>query len=253
MADESDTTETQNEQTTTDQSAPKGDSPAPDSSDTNSSTTESATTDDGSILNPKTEDAQGDDVDADKGEPDPTAEFYGAPEGDYEITGLPEGETVDADTLAAITPIAKELNLSSTGLSKLAGVYAEKVLPGVAEQVAAGINAQVAELRAGWATEARTAVQGGKDADGNPVAADTVYGGKTLGEVQQVSAKALDRFGGTEFREFLEANGLGNHPQMLRFAYQAGALLSEDTNLDRTRGAPDKPLTREEKFYGRKD
>lgn len=217
-----------------------------------SSTTETPTpdapaadADEGSILTGKPEGEapkEGDDA-----EPSP---LFGAPAEDaaYELTGLPEGVTIDGDALAAIAPVARELNLSNEGLSKIAGVYAEKVLPHVQTTLAQQINDDAAQLRKDWATDTRALIAGGKNAAGEDVAADTVFQGKALADVQKTAARALDRFGGDGFREFLDTHGLGNHPQVVRFAYQAGALLGEDTDLPRG-GDVAKPKTREEKYY----
>ncbi len=262
MADPTDTTPETNSPTTENPSAPKDANPAPDSSDTNSSTTPSPSTDPkdgdgGSLLNPKPDDAkpegeQGDDAKTED-EPPANAAMFGAPdEGtDYEIAGLPEGVTIDKDALAAVTPLARELNLSNEGLSKLAGVYTESVLPGVVKQMESDLQAQAAQLSKDWAIDARASVTGGKNAAGEDVQADPVYAGRNLAEVQQVSAKALDRFGGEGFREFLDSHGLGNHPQMLRFAFAAGSAIGEDTSCERGGGVPSAPLSREEKYYGK--
>lgn len=249
MTVEADTTLETNSQTTTDPSALKDDAPAPVSSDTNSSTTEQSESEkpaadaDGSILDPKPDAEKIDDA------LPANAELFGAPEGDYAPT-MPEGVTLDADALAAIVPLAKELNLSDAGMTKLAGVYAETVLPGVVSRIEQQMLDNVATLRTDWATDARASVEGGKNAVGEDVTADPVFNGNKLPAVQATAARALDRFGGTEFREFLADNGLGNHPAMLRFAYQAGALISEDTSFERGGGAPVVPKTREEKYYG---
>lgn len=270
MSDLPDTTQDQNSQTTTDQSAPKGDAPAPGSTDTSSSTTDQqndAGDDDASLLGGKPDGDGADDAGDDKGDKTDgddagddsgdTAALFGAPADDaaYEITGLPDGVTLDAGAIAAVTPLARELNLSNEGLSKLAGVYAESVLPGVVSQVQTQmtdqINADVAELRKSWATEARTAVVGGKAEDGTVIAPDPIYQGKTLKEVQGVAAKAIDRFAGPEFREFVDQNGLGNHPSLLRFAFLAGSAISEDTSFENGAGASAAPKTREQKYYNR--
>lgn len=198
--------------------------------------------------------AEGDTTDTTKTDDEPEANpLFGAPEGDaeYALT-LPEGVTLDKAALDAVVPLFKELNLSNEGASKLASAYAENVLPGVVAQVMDGVNADVAAQQTEWANAAKQAVLGGKDADGNAVDADAAFGGKTLKEVQQVAAKALDRFGGTELREFMEATGMGNHPAMLKFAYQAGAAISEDQSFERGGGTPNTPKTREEKYYGSK-
>jgi hypothetical protein len=165
---------------------------------------------------------------------------------------LPEGVTLDKEALAAVTPLARELGLSNEGLSKLAQTYTEGVLPNVVKSMEADLAAQVGEIRKGWATDARAAVQGGQNAAGETVERDPAYAGMSLQEVQQVSAKALDKLGGEGFREFLDEHGLGNHPSMLKFAFQAGRAISEDTSFERGQGVPKAELTREEKYYGTK-
>lgn len=172
-----------------------------------------------------------------EGDGEPNA-FIGAPEGDYELVGLPEGTEIDKDALAAVTPVAKEIGLSNEGLSKIAAVYAEKVLPHVADQLNDTLQRDIAATHAQWANEAVELVK-----------TDEVFGGKQLSEVQQVSAKAIDRFAGPEFRTFLEETGLGNHPAMLKFAFLAGSAISEDTTFERG-GPAAKPKSRTEKYYG---
>lgn len=176
--------------------------------------------------------------------------LIGAPEGDYQIA-LPEGMVIDADALAAVAPVAKELNLSNAGLSKLAGVYAEKVLPAATQAATQAIIGNVSATRAGWDAETRAAIVGGKADDGSAIAPDPMFGGKPMDAVLATSAKALDRFGGAEFRTFLKDTGLGNHPAMVKFAFQAGSLISEDNEFHKSGGVPNTPKTTAEKFYGR--
>lgn len=205
-----------------------------------SSTTEAPTADGGTLLTKSGDDAAPDTPSAD-GEPDPRAAFYGAPEGDdaaYELAGLPEGIEIDAEALAAVSPIAKELNLSNEGLSKIAGVYAEKVLPSVVERVNNELQQNITATRADWATQSQEAIK-----------SDPTFEGKGLDDVRKVSAKALDRFGGEKFREYLDETGLGDHPAMLKFAYQAGMQIAEDTTFERG-GSATTPKSSVEKFYG---
>jgi hypothetical protein len=169
---------------------------------------------------------------------DAHAALFGVPEGDYEPAGLPEGTVIDKAALEAVTPVARELGLSNEGFSKLAGVYAEKVLPQVTEAVTSQILAQSAATTAQWATEATESVR-----------TDPAYAGKPLPEVQAIAAKALDRFGGTEFRQYLADTGLGNHPAMLKAMFLAGSAIAEDTTFERG-GTPAVAKTRAEKFYG---
>lgn len=197
-------------------------------------------------------------------------ELFGAPEGDYELTGLPEGMVIDTDALAAVAPLAKEMNLSNDGLSKLAGVYAEKVLPGVLEKATQDFTGSVVAVRRDWDQASRAIVSGGeipassnafslvkgaevKDGDtviAVKVAPDPIFGGKSFEQVTAIAAKAIDRFGGPEYREYLKDTGQGNDPRMLKFAYQAGSLIAEDTSFERAGGTPNTPKTREEKYYG---
>jgi len=169
--------------------------------------------------------------------PAENAAMFGVPEGDYEISGLPEGTSIDKEALAAFNPIAKELGLSNEGMSKVAAAYAN-ILPKVTENVVAGLQNDIAAQHATWATETLDLVK-----------TDPTFAGKPLTEVQQVAAKALDRIGSPEFRAFLDETGLGNHPEMMKFAYRAGSAISEDTTFERGAPAP-REKSRTEKYYG---
>lgn len=173
----------------------------------------------------------------------------GAPEGDYELT-LPEGVSVDTEALAAFAPIAKELNLSNAGASKVAEFYASNILPQATKAATDALMGNVVEQRAAWDKATREMIAGGKAEDGTPIPADPDFGGKTLDQVRVVTAKALDRFGGAEYRAFLNETGLGNDPRMMKAWFKIGEAISEDTEFHRSGGVPNTPKTREEKYYG---
>lgn len=185
-----------------------------------------------------------------------TAKLFGAPEGDaaYELAGLPEGTVIDQAALDAIAPVARQLNLSNEGLSLIAQTYAEKVLPGVAEQVLGNLQNDITAQRKDWENEARQAIKG-VDAEGKPIELKNAKGqaisfdGKPFKEAQTVMAKALDQFAPEGFRQFLDETGLGVHPMMVAFAYQAGKNIAEDTSFERGGTDANKPKTREEKYY----
>lgn len=239
---------TDSSSTTPTETTPPTDQSQPN--EASSSTTDTPPENEPTLLTPEPEDkapeekpkddAGGDDEDGeDKGDkPSENANLFGAPEGDYEITGLPEGMTVDKAALEAVAPLAKKLNLSNEGMSELAGVYAEKVIPQVVQQVTEGIERDIAATAADWANQSQELVK-----------TDGAFGGKPMNEVQSISAKAIDRFGGTEFREYLGSTGLGNHPAMVKFAYLVGQAISEDSSFERGDQTP-KPKSRAEKFYG---
>lgn len=259
MADETANTETEttNSQTT---ATEQTNAETTDASNSSTTETESPPADDDNVdLSKAADDDKGDtdtDTDTDKG--DDADDNFGAPEEDaaYEITGLPEGMEIDKAALDAITPIARELNLSNAGLSKIAQVYAEKVLPSVGQASLDNLQNQITEQRTAWETEARAAVAG-KDAEGKDIVLKNVKGealafdGKPMKDVQRVAAKALDRFAPEGFRQWLEDTGLGVHPQMIAFAYQAGKRISEETNFEASGGGDaNREKSRAEKFYG---
>jgi len=168
-------------------------------------------------------------------------EFHGAPEGDYEEPTLPEGVTLDTEAYAALVPVAKELGLSQAGLQKVIDLYATNIMPKASEQVVTSLQNDIAAQHAAWATEAKEMVQ-----------TDEVFAGQKLDAVLATSAKAIDRFGGPEFRKFLQDTGLGNHPAMVRMSYLAGTAIAEDTTFERGGAAPTEK-SRTEKYYGRKN
>ena len=158
------------------------------------------------------------------------------PEGDYDIK-VPEGMAVDTDAVKMVEPLARELGLSGEGMNKLVGVYAEQVLPHVTERVIDGIQKDIVATHAQWATDAAEMVK-----------TDPSFAGKSMSDVQQVAAKALDRLATPEFRTFLAETGLGNHPEMVKAFYNAGSAISEDTTFERGGAAP-ATKSRTDKYY----
>lgn len=241
MADENTT-----DLTPTTETPPVADpNPATGSEPTSTTETPTPPADEGTILGgPEGEEDKGgepkapEQTDEEKAAAEAKAALFGAPEGDYEIAGLPEGMEVDKVALEKITPLAKELGLSNEGFSKLANVYATDIMPTVVEGVVDNLQKDIAAQHATWATEAAELIK-----------TDPVFEGKTLDDAKALSAKAIDRFGGGDFRKFLNDTGLGNHPAMLKFAYLAGSLIAEDTTFERGGSAPVKKSVTE-KFYG---
>lgn len=234
MADEN-TNDSQN--STTDQQDPNpAANPAADSS--SSTTTAEEKPGESTILG-TAEKPEGDTKDGDKpAEEKPAGEkgaeenaLLGAPEGDYEITGLPDGTSIDKVALDALTPVAKEIGLSNVGMSKLAETYASTILPHVTDTIVKDVQAQAANQAKAWDAESRLAVEGGKDKAGNPIPPSPAFDGKPFDEVRAISAKAIDRFAGEDapaLRKFLDDSGLGNNQALLRFAYTAGKAIKED-------------------------
>jgi hypothetical protein len=208
-------------------------------------------------MKPAVDDAGGDDKgdegeNKDGGEDDERAELFGAPaEGEaYTIEGLPEGMEIDKAALEAIDPVARKLNLSSAGLSMVAQVYAEKVLPHLVEQNTARLEQSIVAQRTEWEGEARDAIAG-KVEYANEAGEKLAFDGKTLKEVQQVSARVLDKLAPAGFREFLDKTGLGVNPHMIALTYQVGKLIAEDRDFEDANTGSEGPTPRTKKYYGR--
>ncbi|MGL4232688.1 MAG: hypothetical protein ACRCWJ_15090 [Casimicrobium sp.] len=177
------------------------------------------------------------------------AEFkpHGAPEGDYELT-MPEGVELDKSMLEAFNPVAKELDLSNAGAQKVAEFFIEKVQPQIAEQFVKGIEADVENQKADWAKTTKELIVSDAQAE-KPE--DRVFDGSNFEAVTKTSARALDRFGSPELRQLLDASGLGNNPEVVKFTYKIGKLIGEDNDFQRGGHVP-QPKSREEKYYGTK-
>lgn len=137
-------------------------------------------------------------------QPEAEAKPEGAPEA-YEFTA-PEGVTLDEQVIGAFKDSAKELNLTNDAAQKLLS----KMAPVMAARQAEQMQAQVQE----WRGQAE---------------ADQEFGGAKLTENLAVAKKALSAYATPEFVNWLEATGLGNHPEMLRTFFRAGKAMSEDT------------------------
>jgi hypothetical protein len=199
---------------------------------------------------PKGDEAEDTRTDEEKAADEAKAALFGAPaEGeDYAIEGLPEGMTIDKEALDAVAPAFRELGLSNVGASKVAQVYAEKVLPQVEAKYKTALEQQIVDQRTNWQAETLKAIKG--EAELVTKTGDKIdFGGATVKEVQQVAAAALDRVAPAEFREFLDETGLGQHPAMVAFAYRVGKLISEDKAFEGGSQAP-QPKSTEAKFYG---
>lgn len=139
----------------------------------------------------------------------------------YELTP-PEGfEKLDADALAAATPVFKELGLSNEQANKLmpvAGEFAKKI---VAERDQQFLG-QILEQRKGWLESAK---------------ADEEIGGAKWDESLQSSARALDRLGfpkGSPLRVSLDESGYGNNPELIRLMARVGKAIGEDSDFVRS-------------------
>jgi hypothetical protein len=139
----------------------------------------------------------------------PTPAAPGAPD-KYEFKA-PEGQTFDDGVLGKFAEVAKALNLPQDG--------AQRIL----DEVAPALQAR--SMRA--LTEFYADIGGMPDTWAETVKADKELGGAALDRNLATAKKALD-LGGESLTRLLTKTGLGNHPDVIRWAVRIGKSLSED-------------------------
>ena len=152
-----------------------------------------------------TEGEQGEQTAGEQTSEDETGE--GPPE-DYEFQA-PEGMELDQQMLEQFKPLAKELGLSQEAAQKFVDMYAERMQGFQQERENA-----IAQQQQQWADQAKQ---------------DEEIGGEQFDQNVETARKAIDTFGSDDLKGFLDETGLGNHPEMIRFAARVGAKISEDT------------------------
>jgi len=142
----------------------------------------------------------------------------------YEFT-MPEGVELDGKAAEEFSAIAKELKLSQADAQRIADV-ATKMQQKQAETHVATVK--------GWADQCKT---------------DKEFGGDNLEQNMSVARKAIDTFGSPELKALLNSSGIGNHPEVVRFAFKAGKAISEDTFVKSGSRAPTPESTLEKRLY----
>ena len=117
---------------------------------------------------------------------------------------MPEGVELDSAAADEFSAIAKDAGLTQEQAQKVADVAASMV------QRQAQAHADMVN---GWAEQAK---------------ADKEFGGDQF-DANLGKAKAfLDKFASPAFKALLVQTGIGNHPEMIRFAVKGHAAISED-------------------------
>ena len=147
----------------------------------------------------------------------------GAPE-KYDFA-MPEGVELDGPAADEFSAIAKELKLSQADAQRVADV-AIKMQQQQAETHATTVK--------GWADQCKS---------------DKEFGGDNLEQNLSTARKAIDTFGSPELKALLNSSGLGNHPELVRFAFNAGKAVSEDTFVRSGSRAPTPELSLEKRMY----
>jgi len=142
----------------------------------------------------------------------------------YEFT-MPDGVELDAAAADEFSAIAKELKLSQADAQRIADV-ATKMQQKQAETHVATVK--------GWADSCKT---------------DKEFGGDNLDQNLSVARKAIDTFGSPELKALLNTSGLGNHPEVVRFAFKAGKAISEDGFIKAGARVPTPESSLERRLY----
>lgn len=130
----------------------------------------------------------------------------GAPE-EYADFTAPEGVELDAETLEAFKPIAKELNLTQEQAQKLVDAQSAQ-----SQRWAEAVQQHVIDTRTQWRADAQ---------------ADETIGGEKFGENLALAKAGRDAFGDDDFKALLDETGIGDHPAMIRMLYRVGRANSE--------------------------
>jgi hypothetical protein len=155
----------------------------------------------------------------------PVNELVGAPEA-YEDLNFGEGAEINEKALGEFKELAKSMNLSQSGVQKLAD-FQSSLMKEQSEQVTASY-----------------------DKMSNDWKAETI---KQLGPEYQkdiaIAGKAIDRLGSPELRDLLNNSKLGNNPDMVQFLVKVGKSISEDTPPQGSSKAPKSTEPDEFDFY----
>lgn len=133
---------------------------------------------------------------------------------------LPEGYTLDEEIGNELKEMAKAKNLSAEEAQKFVDLGVK-----MKEKEAEAFN----KIQNEWVEQ---------------IKADPMIGGEKLGENIAVAKKAIDAFGTPELKSLLDKSRFGNHPEVVKFAYQVGKAMSEDrivVGQGKPRGAPATP------------
>ncbi len=117
---------------------------------------------------------------------------------------MPEGVTIDTAAADELASVAKELKLSKEEAQKVADVGVKMAQ----RQMEAH-----QKLVSSWIESVKT---------------DKEIGGDALNENLSTARKAIDAFGSPELKELFNQWGIGNHPEVVKFAVKVGKAISDD-------------------------
>jgi hypothetical protein len=129
-------------------------------------------------------------------------------DGKYTLA-MPEGVEVDAELLEAVSPRFKELGLTQKQAQALTDDFIKVQQERAAKQVEGWSNTVQK-----WADDAK---------------ADKDIGGVKWDATVKDSRRAVETLGTPALKEYLNATGGGNHPELIRFMAKVGSMIKEDS------------------------
>lgn len=143
-------------------------------------------------------------------------------DGKYTLT-MPEGVQVDQEMVDALGPEFKELGLTGKQAQKLADKFIEV-------QTKRG-EAYAKSPEGAWSMSAHQyfTKNGTPEKWADTAKADKDIGGDKWDGTVKTAMRAVNTLGTPALKEYLEATGGGNHPELIRFMAKAGAMIKEDS------------------------
>lgn len=148
-------------------------------------------------------------------------------EGSIEVK-FPEGVEVDKGLMDEFLPIATDLGLKSEGAQKLVDLFVK-----TQAKSSEAIETAWSQTKQGWL---------------DAVKKDTEFGGAKYDETVGYARKAIEAFGGAPLKQVFRDLGIGNHPEIVKFAARAGKAISEDSIGSTGSGSAPKPNDEEAKL-----
>lgn len=122
---------------------------------------------------------------------------------------MPDGVKVPEVVLGKFTEVFQGLKLPQEAAQKVM----DELAPLVAKENAEAYKATLAEARKGWVEAAKV---------------DKEIGGDKHEQNLAIAAQTFTKFGTPALKELLEASGLGDHPEVIRWSYKVAQALGED-------------------------
>ncbi|OJF92069.1 hypothetical protein AX761_21760 [Rhizobium sp. 58] len=149
-------------------------------------------------------------------------------DGKYTLT-MPEGVTVDQALLDALSPKFAAKGMTTREAQELADEFIN-VEKGRREAA----NKNWAETVAKWVDDAKT---------------DPDMGGAKWDATATMAKKAIDAIGTPALKEYLQATGGGNHPELIRIFAKVGPMISEDNPANGGAGGAGSPVEPAHRLY----